>query len=504
MWSLQREILRAVAKHRKVAVPSAFGTAKTHTSARCVVWQGCVYPPGSSLTVTTATRMRQVQRQLWPHIRQVVARAGLPGECDMTQWRIPDAAGNDVVAAYGFSAPAHDESAIQGIHAQGPLLLIMDEAGGISRTIGHASRGLLAGEEARLLAIGNPPTDDEQSWFESLCDDPNTYVLPIPASASPNLSGEKVGRCRACPPQVPAHPLSRHLVDQEWVDEAIRHHGEDSPYVAAKVYARFPRGGSSRAIPASWVDAAREVEDEPDAGMVPLRSLVDREDAQRDSARGVYPGARVCLGVDVASDGGDEFVIARYIGDLITVQHAGAGAQNTNPHDVAGRVLAEIRRAEVIRRRLFAQEPVRVKVDAIGVGWGVAGILEAWGPGGEEIHTAEIVRVVVSEAIEEHRRRLPEADTLRPHRKRDEMWLATRALLTPSPDGTPGLRLDVDNRTAAQLSLPTYGTSSTGRTVIESKKSLRARGVSSPDRAEAILLAVYEPANRRRKGRLIV
>jgi hypothetical protein len=43
--------------------------------------------------------------------------------------------------------------------------------------------------------------------------------------------------------------------------------------------------------------------------------------------------------------------------------------------------------------------------------------------------------------------------------------------------------------------------------VIESKKSLRRRGLSSPDRAEAALLAAYQPgpsSKRKPQARLIV
>ncbi|WP_207309574.1 hypothetical protein [Streptomyces kasugaensis] len=44
---------------------------------------------------------------------------------------MPDAYGQDVVVAYGFSAPASDEVAMQGIHMP-HLPLIVDEAGGIN------------------------------------------------------------------------------------------------------------------------------------------------------------------------------------------------------------------------------------------------------------------------------------------------------------------------------------------------------------------------------------
>ncbi|WP_327074406.1 hypothetical protein OG196_31685 [Kitasatospora purpeofusca] len=489
-WSRQREILESLVDHRRVAVPSCFGSGKTHIAARAAVWSSVVHPPGTALTVTTATRARQVQRQMWPHIRQIVARAGLPGEVGVTQWKMPDPYGSDVVVAYGFSAPDHDESAVQGIHAP-RLMFIVDEAGGIGRIIGSAMRGVLTGEHTRALLIGNPPTDDEGSWFEQTCSDPAVHVLPISVYDTPLLSGEPTRRCRSCPPQAPAHLLASHLVDPQWVQDAIRDHGEDAPFVAAKVHARFPRGGQARAIPAAWVEAAADAE-EPDAhGYLPLNSLGLETEASENL---VKPGAWVRLGVDVAAGGGDEFAISRAVGDLVELRHAAAGPENADPVAVAGVVLREIRAGQQLAQALGTIAPVRVKIDGNGVGWGVAGLLAAWGREGK--HEAEIVVVIAHEAPG----RDDETATLRPASQRDEMWLATRALLAPR---SAALRLRVDRRTLAQLSAPKYGTNASGRTVIESKRSMVARGVRSPDRGEAVLLALYEPQSRRRKVRLI-
>jgi hypothetical protein len=52
----------------------------------------------------------------------------------------------------------------------------------------------------------------------------------------------------------------------------------------------------------------------------------------------------------------------------------------------------------------------------------------------------------------------------------------------------------VDEMTVAQLSAPKLYTRSSGHSEVEPKKAMRARGVSSPDRGEAVLLSVYEPA----------
>jgi hypothetical protein len=493
-WSKPREILNAVPHTKRVAVPSCFSSGKTWSSARAVLWFSLTRAPGTAKVVTMAPTWRQVVRLLWSEVRSAHGRAKLPGTVDMAQLKIPDAQGVDLVVAYGLSAAPWNEAAVQGIHSP-ELLLIVDEAGGIGHTIGRNLRGMLSSDGSHMLAIGNPPTDEEDSWFEGLCDQPEVVTIPISVYDTPAMSGEQAPRCRSCHPQN-IHSVTRHLVEESWVEETIREHGEDSNYVQAKVYAKFPAGGPSRVIPSAWIDMAHDADEpEPEDDLVRLDSLgLEGENASWLVRRGAW----VRLGVDVAADGGDELVITRIVGDLITIQHTSAGSTNTNSVDVAGKVLKEIRKAEALARALGSGVPVRVKLDGIGVGWGVAGLLQSWGE--EKMHGASVVSVVVSERTD----REPDAATLRPRRKRDEMWLATRHLLEPRGE-IPALRLRVDRKTLAQLRAPSMSTDSGGYTVVESKKSLKDRGLSSPDRAEGVLLAVYEPeTSRRKKSSLLV
>lgn len=406
----------------------------------------------------------------------------------------------------GNTAPEKDESAMQGIHFP-KTLLIVDEAGGIGRTIGQATRNLMTGD-ARMLAIGNPPTDNEASWFEGEYEkgrDPaRTHIvsIPIPATRSPAVTGEWI-LCQACPSVLAAHSLGEHLVDQAWIDEAIEEHGAGAPYVEAKVNAVFPKGGASRAIPAAYVDAALEAmalgEWWDDDYKVARPVSFDSDGRPYE----VQPpiGAEIDLGVDVAADGGDEFVITRREGDIVRIRYVAAGAGLDNSVTVAGLVLDEIRVAEALAVELGTERAVHVKVDVIGLGWGVASTLEAWAK--ELVHTAVIVRVDVREVPDNPDD--PKA-VWRPARKRDEMWLAGRDAFKPDRgSGRPRIRLDVDHRAAAQLRTPLYDTNTAGRHVIESKKDVRARlgrdaggGAKSPDRADAILLALYTPRVRRK------
>ncbi|WP_237302808.1 hypothetical protein [Streptomyces sp. S063] len=119
-------------------------------------------------------------------------------------------------------------------------------------------------------------------------------------------------------------------------------------------------------------------------------------------------------------------------------------------------------------------------------------MLEVWGENGK--HSSEIIGVMVSESPDRDDPGAP----MRPWRKRDEMWLATRALLQPDPStGSGRLRLRVDREAGIQLTTPNLGNNAGGHSVVESKKAMKARGMNSPDRTEAVLLAVYEPNVRR-------
>ncbi|MFZ3557162.1 hypothetical protein [Streptomyces sp. BH055] len=503
LWSKQRAVLDAIVDHKRVAVPAGFGVGKTHLAARAAVWFTNVYPVGTALCITTATRFRQVQRQLWPHIRKIVPRAGLPGSCDTVQYKMPTPQGHDFVAAYGFSAPANDEAAMQGIH-MAHILLIVDEAGGIAASIGHGTNNLLTGGHAAMLAIGNPAMDEPNSWFETLCGDgdkaehPGTTTIPISSLDSPAITGELVPYCTDCPPNPSdIHTLARHMPDQAWVDDTIRAYGEDHPYVIAKVYAKFPKGGGGVVIPPSWIEAATSYEDPTGEGWHRICDLgLDDETATHT----VREGAWVRLGVDIAADGGDEFTIYRSVGDAVEFRHASSGAANDSQVTVAEKVLEEIFAAQRLSKALNSSHPVRVKIDQNGIGHGVVSMLQRWAETGR--HQAQIVGVMVSES--------PSQDDpgalMRPWRKRDEMWLATRALLQPDPStGMGRLRLHIDETASKQLATPKLLSTTSGYTQVESKKQMRARGMKSPDRAEAVLLALYEPEplhKPRRRGLL--
>ena len=455
MWSKQAQILESLRDNKRTAVPACHAPGKSHIAARAVAWWIAVHPAGTARVVTTASTFRQVRGVLWPHIRRVAQRHGLPGDVFTTEWKI-----DNVLVADGFSPAEHNDTAVQGVHAP-HLLVVVDEAGGVGPQVGGALEALMTGGHTRLLVLGNPPVTAESSWFEKCCTSDLFNVIPIDAYSTPNFTGEEAGVCMACPPEVATHSVGEHLVDQTWVDDVIKEFGPDSAFVEARVKARFPKQVANKAIPLVWIENSAENADPLD-------------------------GNEIRLGVDVAADGGDEFAIAWADGYVGTVRHRTSGEANANPVDVAGVVLEHIREAERLHKERQVRTPVRVKVDAIGVGWGVTGILQRWRD--EQRHSADIIGVNVSDRA---------ADSQKFTNSRAEMWWNGRALVQPDSEGRIAARLDIDQRTQAQLSGPQYKSDSSGRIAIEKKTDMKKRGVPSPDRAEALLLAFYEPAGRK-------
>jgi hypothetical protein len=334
--------------------------------------------------------------------------------------------------------------------------VVVDEAGGISDTIGKALESLMTGGHTRLLVLGNPPTDLEDTWFERICNSPLYNIIPISAHDTPNFTGEKTERCRSCPPHVETHDVASHLVDQTWVNDVISEFGDDSPFVEARVHARFPRSSAGKVIPFTWAEMATQNDD-------------------------FIKSDEIRLGVDIASDGGDEFVIAEADGYSVKIVHRSSGQANANAVDVAQVIQMHIDNADKKHKERGVEKKVRVKIDTIGVGWGVVSLMQKWGE--EKRHNGQIVPINVAERAQ---------DEAKFRNVRAEMWWNGRTLVQPI-DEQQSVHLDIDRQTLTQLAGPLYKSDSSGRIQIEAKADMKKRGVHSPDRAEAVLLAIYEP-----------
>jgi len=176
--------------------------------------------------------------------------------------------------------------------------------------------------------------------------------------------------------------------------------------------------------------------------------------------------------------------IASAAGYELTFRAARSGEANADMLDVAGFIKNHITGEDVNwggliwqQRQLNPDKRGKVKVDAIGLGWGVVGVLKSWVS--EFQWPIDIVPVQVGERCNtaEGQRKFTN--------KRAEAWWNLRTVLADAA------KLHADKRTQAQIAGPRYMTTHAGRTQIESKKDMKLRGLPSPDRAEAIMMAAY-------------
>jgi len=460
LWSGQRAILESVRVNRKTAVKACHGPGKSFTAGNVVAWWCDVHPPGSVMGVTSAPTAPQVSLILWKELRRAHKAGALPGRIvggnGSDAWKI-----GDEVIATGRKPADHDADGFQGIH-EDYVLVVLDEACGIPQTLWTATDTLVTNEASRILAIGNP--DHPQSRFAEICDGApedgspgfsrlGWWVITISVFDTPNFTGEEV-----------SEKLASRLPAQVWLDDFTRTYGKDSPLYTSKVLGRFPRDASDGVAPWSWLQNCRGEEH-----------------------RAKIPGGPVHLGLDVGgSENGDESVIAARAG--MRALPDPARIRTGNSEEIVDLAVAEVMRLQA----------VSVKVDIIGVGFGVAGSLRrrletevAW--------HVDVHDVNVSDAAQQPDRFV---------NLKAEMWWEIGRMCSQSRSWDLS---DVDEQTLNELSAPRYFEKNK-RIQVESKQEVRKRLGRSTDNADALLLAFYEPPvappvaaghykDRRRRGR---
>lgn len=441
VWSKQKEICASVVNNRRTAVQSCHESGKTFIASRIAAWWLSCWPVGDAFVVTLAPTAHQVKALLWRELKRAHQAGGLPGEISTTEWKI----GGELVG-FGRSPADHDPTAIQGIHAPRVLLLV-DEACGVSKTILDAADSIIANEDSRVLMIGNP--DDPNTEFGRVCTTPNSgwNVIKISAYDTPNFTGERI-----------PEGLEKIFISKMWVEEKAKPQswGVDSPIYRAKILGEFPDQAEDSLISKSQVKAAQD--------RYALASEVGPND----------------LGVDVARMGGDASVIVRRKGMKNRVEHR---HHKRDLMTIVGEVVNACRR----------DKPGRVMIDDIGMGGGVTDrlveIQASTKPEEQEARTAlmgvEIVPINVGNSVQ-------------PKSKADEVFYNLKAevnwhVKTLFASGQIAIDPD-DINLGAQIPDIKYKVRSTGEIQMESKADMKKRtnGVS-PDDWDALVLANASP-----------
>lgn len=247
---------------------------------------------------------------------------------------------------------------------------------------------------------------------------------------------------------------SHHKMRAAWAP--LHWNGEDSPRVSREYIANMRKKYGERS-PVYKVRVKGEFVAAAD-GVISLELC----EAAKVREVAVTPSARTIWGVDVARFGDDSSALAKRRGNHQLEPVKEWWGKDTM--QTAGLVKAEWDATPE------KQRPIAINVDVIGIGAGVVDRLKEMGLPVVGINVAE------TEAVNDKQER-------QFHRLRDELWWKGREWLEAKD-----CKLCDDDETIAELTTPTYSLMSNGLIKVEGKDELKARGVKSPDRADAWLL----------------
>ncbi len=445
LWDRQREVAEAVRDWPRVAVRSCNGSGKTFVAAHIVLWWLMCFD--DALVITTAPTEHQVRDILWREIRRayrghedLIGGTLLRTELDL----------HDKHYAHGLSTNTPER--FQGFH-EGHILFVVDEASGVREGIFEAIEGSMTSEHARLLLIGNP-TSLSGYFYEAFHRRRALWrTMHISAFDTPNLKAGAV-----------THPF---LVTPRWVQDAEANWGRDSPMYQIRALGQFPSESEDTLIALRLIEAAVQRWRAGNGGQETaspkqgLEATPEPSRAQMPPGRDAAASERsperegVEIGVDVARYGADKTVVCVRRGEDVIAMVAYA-RQDTM--QTAGQVMDFIRR----------YRPAAVRVDEIGIGAGVLDRLKELGaPGVTGVNVAS-------------RSSRPEQFA----NLRAELFDGLRERFQQGRIAVPD-----DQDLVSELASLKYSFTSSGQVRMQEKEDLRAKGLPSPDRADALMLA---------------
>lgn len=242
----------------------------------------------------------------------------------------------------------------------------------------------------------------------------------------------------------PDDPKRSPRIDKAWAQQQIDSYGRDNPWVMANVFGKFPPSSPLSFIPMALVEAA----------------------AHREATCNIMDA--LVLGVDVARFGDDEQIIVPRKGrDARTLEWG--SFRNLDTMQLAARVIE--RRNETRADAVF--------VDGGGVG---GGVIDRMRQLRYDVHDIQF-------GAKADRSPMPGVEAVRYANKVAEMWGAMKEWLKVGAiPNEPALQAQLTSRRYAYVTV-------SGRDCIalEPKDEMKKRGLSSPDRADALCLTFAYP-----------
>jgi hypothetical protein len=443
----QAEVLRALPRHRYIAIKSGHGIGKTRLEAWIHFWHLiCHKKLGQPLKcLATGPTKNTVEDVLWPEIKMV--REHLL-DCMANQFQMTE---EECRYAYGqapwFSTPRtaskDNPDAMQGFH--GTPMIIAEEPSGIDDGLFEVLSGVMSDEDARSVMFGNPtrPT----GFFYRAFTQKSSIWKCFTFSCRECLTTETY-HYNYIDPLGKEHDITvKGRVTPESIAEKEETYGKDSNVIRVRVDGEFPLEAKDQLIPRSHITRAFN------------RELPNSQ-----------PGATPILGIDVADEGGDFSAFALRIGNVVAAVDRW---RKPIPETI-----------EYIISKYYEFKNNGIKIQKINI--------EKNGVG------AGVFKAVRGRLLEEHNLAvsaiIPHAQSwddggVKCKRMRDYLWWQARLYFQyhePVFADAGSLFQQLGN----ELALPRYEDSE-GPLVVEGKKSLRRRGEGSPDIADALIFTFF-------------
>ena len=311
----QCELLRAVAdpEIRRVTCRSGHGVGKSTAVALAAVWHVLMRVP--SKTVVTAPTSAQLFDACFAEMKNVAKRLKPPFAdlLEIKSDRIELRSQPETTFISCRTSRQEQPEALAGVHSEN-VLLLADEASGISPNVFEAASGSMSGHNATTVLTGNP-TRNTGFFFDThnrLRED--WYTMHVSCVDSPRVAND-------------------------FVEDMKKRYSEDSPAYHVRVLGNFPPSEEDTVIPVALIESAMN------------------NDIK------VHEDTPAIWGLDVARQGSDSSVLAKRQGPII---HPLTVWRNLDLMQLTGAVKAEY---DAIDNP--AKKPVEIIVDSNGFGAGV-------------------------------------------------------------------------------------------------------------------------------------
>lgn len=427
LWRGQVEILEAIRDHRNVTVRSGHKIGKSTALAIAALWFFSSFERAK--VFMTAVKSSQIDDAIWNEVRHLCQHSILP-------IGVPNVkAHSGLVAPDGrkvWGRTARDAEGQAGISGANVLVLI-DEASGVQDRFFEVLGSMLAGDggTVRKCYISNPTRTTGEFFRSHTTQSEYFKVLHYSSEETPNALGDKENA-------IPG------LAGRVWLDELANKCGKDSAQYKIRARGEFVYDAEGKIIPLDLLKAAQEAWD------------------------GEHTEGDLQIGVDPAGDGvlGDETAIAIRRGNQVMSVLTWRGASEDA---VVAHAIGALRD----HRKTRETTAPRIAIDAEGgIGTRVAAKLRV----AAEAEGFDLVMVRSGKKMWGS----PEY-----HLVRDALWGQTQKWIKA------GGALPDDVQLEQELNAPIFTPDTDQRYRATDKKELRKLLERSPDRADAVCLAVW-------------